>query len=148
MDSDGGAWAWVRPSHVPDPYGTWSSSESSASSAAFEESPFSASATRQDASLRQRIAESSSRGDVFCVDVVSPSEEDTREEAFDSAEVSDLRHASQADAMQAWTAVSWTPSVQEAVPQWSRPPDRQRKVPLLGEERPWRNWLSRAAADT
>jgi len=148
MDSDGGAWAWVRPSHVPDPYGTWSSSESSASSAAFEESPFSASATRQDASLRKRLADSSSRGDVFCVDVVSPSEEDTREEAFDSAEVSDLRHASQADAMQAWTAVSWTPSVQEAVPQWSRPPDRQRKVPLLGEERPWRNWLSRAAADT
>eukprot|EP00439_Symbiodinium_sp_Y106_P025586 s3511_g3.t1 len=148
MDSDGGAWAWVRPSHVPDPYGTWCSSESSASSAAFEESPFSASAcTRQD--VCRRPAESSgSRGGVFCVDIASPSDEDTPEEVFDSAEASDLRHASQADGMQAWTAVSWTPSMQEAVPQWSRPPDRQRKVPLLGEERPWRNWLSRAAADT
>ena len=99
-------------------------------------------------------------------------------EAFDSAEVSDLRHASQvcrtvqwnyrpasrcfvlrapcqADAMQAWTAVSWTPSVQEvptipfvcagiwhslwkAVPQWSRPPDRQR---VLREFRTFRAFL-------
>jgi len=139
VDSDGSAWAWVRPPHVPDPYGTYSS-ESSASSAALKEaSPASASRLRQD-SWAFRAESSRSRGDVLCTDVPLAAE-NLQEEVFDAADSGDLRCASQANAMQAWTAVSWAPDALR------RPSERQCKVPYL-DEQPWRNWLSRAAADS